>query len=172
MERVIRLSAFFLIFNSVSVFAVTGKKFPEMVVQGIESGSLSPETVKGKVTVVNLWATWCEACKVELKEMEGVFAPLLKNPKFNFAMVSLDKDPEKAKTWISENLKNPKEAMKYLYKDPEFKFAEKFADETFPVTLVINQKGEVVHIHEGYDENSNQTEVIAKQVRELLPSGS
>lgn len=109
---------------------------------------------------------------MELKEMEGVFAPLLKNPKFNFAMVSLDKDPEKAKTWISENLKNPKEAMKYLYKDPEFKFAEKFADETFPVTLVINQKGEVVHIHEGYDENSNQTEVIAKQVRELLPSGS
>lgn len=48
MERVIRLSAFFLIFNSVSVFAVTGKKFPEMVVQGIESGSLSPETVKEK----------------------------------------------------------------------------------------------------------------------------
>ncbi|MDA9951527.1 TlpA family protein disulfide reductase [Oligoflexaceae bacterium] len=148
--------------------AVTAKRFPNLKLSGLEKGELSRETIKGKVTIVNLWATWCEACKVELKEMEHVFSKLKSNENFSFAMVTLDKDPEKAVEWIKENLKRPSEALAQSYKDPEFSLAEKFSDDTFPVTLVVDQKGDVVKVYEGFEEGSNQTEEMANLVKKIL----
>lgn len=149
-------------------FAHAKKSFPDMELKGTDEQVLSPATLKGKVTVVNLWATWCEACKVELKEMETLFKPLRKDPSFQFAMVTLDKDPEKAVAWVKENLKDPESAMRELYNDPEFSLAEKFAGDTFPVTLIVDKNAQVVKVHEGYDEKSAQTASIAKEVKLLL----
>ncbi len=97
------------------------------------AGKLDEASLSGKVNVVNFWATWCEACKVELVEMEEEFSSLIKeNKDFQFSFVSLDKDPKKAEAWVKKNLKNPELFLKYLFKDPEFKSAEKLEIESFP----------------------------------------
>ena len=168
MKFFIGAMVFGVLYTPLALATTVNKSFPNLEVQGVEKGVLSPKTVKGKVTVVNLWATWCEACKVELKEMETEFKELESDKRFQFAMVTLDKDPEKAKTWITENLKDPEKALKQLYKDPDFTFAEQFAGDTFPVTLIVDQSGKVIKIHEGYDEKSGQTAEIVGDVKKLL----
>src|SRR5690606_4632196 len=106
--------------------------------------------------------TWCEACKVELVEFEDQLRPYLANKDFQTAFVSLDKDPSKAVAWFQSNLKEPETYLKSLYIDPEFQAADTLAVDSFPMTLVIDQAGKVVHVQKGFVEGEGTTEKLVK----------
>ena len=44
-----------------------GKKFPEVVINDFATGQefKSTEYLKGKVSMVNVWASWCITCRAE-----------------------------------------------------------------------------------------------------------
>jgi thiol-disulfide isomerase/thioredoxin len=132
------------------------------------SQNLDQKTMSGKVNVVNFWATWCEACKVELVEMEQEFSKLMENKDFKFSFVSLDKDPSKAEAWVRANLKNPEKFIKHLYKDPSFETAEDLEIDSFPMTVVTGKDLKVSMIQRGFTENSGSTKKIAEQAEKLL----
>lgn len=122
-----------------------------------------------KVTVINFWATWCTACKVELKEMKAEFAELFKSPKFEFAMIALDSNPKLAVDWVKSNLADDR-LLKQLYHDPEFKLAEDMGIDEFPMTFLVDAKGKIVKIHRGFKEGEGSTKKIAEAATELLAS--
>lgn len=47
--------------------ALVGKKFPSFTLIALneERGMLSEEDITGEVALVNVWATWCYACRIE-----------------------------------------------------------------------------------------------------------
>lgn len=157
-----------LIPSNMASAVVSGDVLPTIEVKHHESGQLDQAKLNGKVTVINFWATWCAACKVELKEMEEQFKVFGDEKDFNAAYVSLDKDPRKAVEWFSGNLKDPNQMLKSLYIDSAFQTAEKLKVESFPMTFVIDKNGKIAKIHEGFKEGENSTEEIAKAVAELL----
>jgi len=61
------------------------------LLQGIEVGHLS-RALRGKGTVVNVWATWCNSCKGELPAMQWL-ASHYGPSALNVALVSVD-EPE------------------------------------------------------------------------------
>ena len=145
-----------------------GETFPQKLrIAHMTGAELSPDGMSGKVTVINFWATWCKACKVELKEMESLLAPLLKDPNFRFAFVSLDKDPAQAQAWVTENLKL-KDFMATLHKDPEFAAANELGVDAFPMTFVIDQKGKVTKVQRGFEEGKGLTEGLIAEAKSLL----
>src|SRR3989304_2496103 len=46
--------------------ADTGQKAPDMPMPGIEGGVVRLDSFKGKVIVLNFWATWCPPCRKEM----------------------------------------------------------------------------------------------------------
>jgi peroxiredoxin len=60
------------------------------------------EHYRGAVTLVNIWATWCEPCKVEMPAMEKVFQSLAPRG-FKIAAVSIDEgSPEDVRAFGRE----------------------------------------------------------------------
>ena len=152
---------------SVALGIDKGEIMPKIDINHMENGVLNNATFTGKVTVVNFWATWCAACKVEIKEMERAFVRLLDDERFQLAFVSLDKDPVKAQQWFDANV-DLEDFKKKLYKDPEFKIAELLDVDSFPMTLIIDGAGKVVHVQRGFKEGEGTTEKIASYAESML----
>ena len=67
-----------LLFEKMGIVAPKSSKMaPEFKLNNIRGGTTELSDFKGKVVLVNFWATWCAACVEEMEEMEigpfGIF---------------------------------------------------------------------------------------------------
>lgn len=93
---------------------------------------------KGKVVVMNLWATWCAPCKTEMPTLAKLAAEYAGKPVAVVA-VSIDKPEQKAEAeaFIAKN------APLAFYNDPEAKFPWRLAPaaDGMPTTLILGKDG-------------------------------
>lgn len=95
---------------------------------------------KGKVIFINLWATWCGPCRVEMPSIQSLYNTVDKD-KVVFVMLALDqKDPfNKVNKYIRD-----KEFTFPVY-FPATSLPEMLQVRSIPTTFVINSQGVVVH---------------------------
>jgi thiol-disulfide isomerase/thioredoxin len=83
--------------------AKSPKTPPEISFQGADGRSMSLADFKGKIVLVNLWATWCVPCREEMPALDKLQAEL-GGPNFQVAAINVDtRNPDKPKTWLQEN---------------------------------------------------------------------
>ena len=90
-------------FGDVSPVAV-GAEAPEFRVTDLGTGdSVSlRDRYKGKVTLVNIWATWCVPCRAEMPSMEQLYTALAPRG-FAIAAVSIDEgSPDEVRGFARE----------------------------------------------------------------------
>ncbi len=151
---------------SASVFAVAeGEMMPAVEIKSADGKTNL--NWKGKTTVLNFWATWCEACKVELKEMNADFTKLHARSDAVVGYVSLDKEPEKAKAYLEEVFGKEGPVTKRIAHDSTFAAADKLGVDSFPMTLVIDKTGKIVKIQRGFKEGEGSTKNILKTTESL-----
>lgn len=162
---------------SVASFAdvpVPGANFPAIEILHVATSTKVPVVKLGTVTMVNLWATWCEACKVELSEMEKNLLPITSGPgrsKLDLKFVSLDKEPAKAQAWFKQNTTATEVMLGNLYSDAGFELAEKLEADSFPMTVVIGKDGKIIHVERGFkagQAGSDQVKKIAALLKSAL----
>ena len=81
-----------------------GARAPDMRVEDLATGdSVNLRArYKGKVTLLNIWATWCIPCRQEMPSMQKAYAQL-KDRGFTIAAVSIDEgDPDGVKAFARE----------------------------------------------------------------------
>lgn len=93
------------------------------------------ETTKGKIVLVNFWATWCPPCIAEMPSMQKLYKDY--KDKVTFVFVSDE----------SFNVVNPfLEKNNYTFKvyQPVTNYNNIFKVSSIPKTFLINQKGNVI----------------------------
>lgn len=70
---------------------VEGQAFPSSVLEFISRGSDSPQSLQGKVLVLNIWATWCPPCRREMPSLDRLSKILDPN---HFAVIGLSTDAD------------------------------------------------------------------------------
>ena len=109
---------------------------------GSETVSLS--SYRGKVVLVDFWASWCAPCLVSLPLYEELRKELPAGD-FQVVAVNLDKEPKKALRFLKDRgVGFPSVA------DPHGRIPETFGLETMPTSYLIDRTGRVRYVHEGF----------------------
>ncbi len=93
---------------------------------------------KGKMLVLNFWATWCPPCMEEIPSLERLTTSAEKQQE-DLAVLAVSVDKSAAD--IEKALPNLKLNVAL---DPEGKVAESYGTKKFPETYIIDRQGEIV----------------------------
>lgn len=115
---------------------------------------------RGKVVLIDFWATWCGPCKKELPELAKMYAELGKSG-FVVLAISVDEDRGEAQRFATAR----KMALPLL-SDTTGEVAARYDLPKMPTSFLVDKKGVVRLVHEGYKAGDERK--IAAEVRKLL----
>lgn len=79
-----------------------GRKLPELAFQDGTGATKTLADWRGKVVLLNLWATWCVPCRKEMPALDAL-QKRLGGPGFEVVAVNIDtRFPDKPKAWLQE----------------------------------------------------------------------
>lgn len=108
----------------------------EFTLSKLDGGRLPLNTMKGKVVVLDFWATWCGPCRVQHPLYEQVKSRFKDNSDVVFLAVSTDED----RSLVKPFLERQKWSKEVLYEDG---LAGYFRVNSIPTTIVLDRSGEV-----------------------------
>ena len=124
-----------------------GQKAPNFEVQMFDGSTVKLADLKGKVVLLNFWATWCPPCRAELARVEKDIIEKFKGEPFVFLPVSRG---EKRATVAAF-----REKMGYTFPmglDTDGRVYAEYAQTYIPRNFLIDKNGVVVKASVGYDE--------------------
>ena len=125
-----------------------GDTMPAFTIVSDDGTQLRPSSLKGKVILVNFFATWCPPCQKELAEIQSTLWPKYKdNDKFKLLVIGREhSDSELAKY-------NEKKGFTFpLYPDKNRAVYGAFATSLIPRSYLIGKNGKVIAATSGYTE--------------------
>lgn len=108
-------------------------------VKDLDGNKLDMKDLKGKVIFLNLWATWCGPCRVEMPSIQNLYNDVDKD-RVAFVMLSLDQENQQKKIVQFVNDKDYTFPV-YLPASPLPKLLRV---NTIPTTFIIGPDGKVV----------------------------
>ena len=126
----------------------------------------SLKDAKGKIVVVNFWATWCGPCHALEPIFSRVAAEFQPNPDVFFLAADCDEDESLVKPYLEEH--KPHTPM--VFADGLDRF---FTVNSFPTVLVIDRTGRIAFRSDGFDPDSFESDLTAAVRRTValpLPS--
>ena len=133
---------------------------PDFTLRQIDGPNLRLGEQRGRVVMVNFWATWCGPCRVELPHLSRLHEKYRASG-FVLLGVNIDEDPNAAKALAGKlGLKFP------VLLDTDRRVVGAYDLNAMPATVLIDKDGRVRHLYRGYREGVEAT--YEQQVRELL----
>lgn len=118
-----------------------GADAPELILPMPNDKDLALSSMKGKVVLIDFWASWCAPCRKELPNVKRCYEKY-KNKGFEILGVSLDKDRD---AWLgaisSEGLTWPQVSdLKFWQSEA----CQIYAVQSIPYTVLIDKEGKII----------------------------
>jgi len=112
-----------------------GKPAPAFALSDGHGQEISSNSLKGKVWLINFWATWCGPCREEMPAL-NTLQQQFKDKGLAVIGINIDSNRELAQKFIQE----AKLSFLILH-DPEMKCHDAYQVFTYPTTFLVDQKG-------------------------------
>jgi thiol-disulfide isomerase/thioredoxin len=121
-------------------------------------GTVSLDSLRGKVVLIDFWASWCEPCRRSFPWMSALYDRYA--PKgFDIVAIDLDKSRDAAEAFLGEF-----HAPFQVAFDPSGKTAEAFKVSAMPSSFLVDRTGAILYAHAGFD--PKKTEPLEALVKE------
>ena len=115
------------------------KPAPEITVNSLNNLPLKLSALKGKVVLLNFWATWCPPCREEIPSMMKLNSAMAGKP-FQMVAVSID---EGGKQDVESYLKESGHKLP-VYLDPDGSASKLYGVTGVPESFIIDKQGVIV----------------------------
>ena len=158
-SRLNRLFLFATLFFSQSIY--TTEIAPLFSGFDVNSGQeIALEDYRGKVVLLDFWASWCAPCLASLPAYDALRAEL-GTEDFDVVSVNVDANPQDAVDFLSE-----RPVSFPVIIDPESEIGISYNIRTLPRAFLLNQSGEIVISYSSYKEEDKKT--LRRQIIELI----
>jgi thiol-disulfide isomerase/thioredoxin len=130
-----------------------------------DGSAYSLKDTKGKVLVVNFWATWCGPCHALEPLFARVAADFQANADVLFLAADCDEDESLVKTYLEQD--KPRTAV--VFADGLDRF---FTVNSFPTVMVIDRMGKISYRSDGFEPDTFEVNLAAAVRRALAPAGA
>lgn len=123
-----------------------GEQMPAFTIVSDNGTKLASSSMKGKVILVNFFATWCPPCQKELAAVQETLWPKYKDNK-NFELLVIGRehtDADLQKYNEKKNFTFP------LYPDKSRAIFDAFAKNLIPRSYLIGKDGKIIYATKGY----------------------
>jgi thiol-disulfide isomerase/thioredoxin len=124
-----------------------GEPVPSIVVRAVRGGgTIDLGSMKGKVILLDIWASWCGPCREEMPLLDDM-AARLKDKGIEVVAVSIDEEKAAAETFLSAR---PKWTLTVAH-DPKGKVPELLQPPKMPTSYLIDGQGILRYVNAGFE---------------------
>ncbi|MFI5372658.1 MAG: TlpA family protein disulfide reductase [Candidatus Eisenbacteria bacterium] len=124
-------------------------------------GAVALDSLRGRVVLIDFWASWCDPCRQSFPWMDSLRARL--GPRgFEVVAIDLDKDRSLAEEFLDRHpVRFP------VGFDPDGRVAEAYHVSAMPSSFVVGPDGEILMTHAGFERR--KTAAVETTIVQALP---
>ncbi|MBK5272148.1 MAG: TlpA family protein disulfide reductase [Bacteroidia bacterium] len=131
---------------------------PEIALPGVSGDTIRLSSLKGKVVLLDFWASWCAPCRISNKHMVKLY-PKYKEKGFEILGISLD---DNMKGWLKAVKKDKISWLQVIDRGGwEAQTAIKWKIESIPTSYLIDKEGRLIDM-------DLEPKDLEKKLKELL----
>jgi peroxiredoxin len=133
---------------------------PDFTLHTMNGPNLRLQEQRGRVVMVNFWATWCGPCRQEMPQLDRLYQ---KYHAAGFVLLGVNVDDDQRK---AAEVAGKLGVTFPVLLDTDKTVSKLYELSTMPSTVIIDREGKVRYVHRGY--LSGYEDNYEKQIRELL----
>ncbi|QDU41682.1 Thiol-disulfide oxidoreductase ResA [Symmachiella dynata] len=123
--------------------ALVGEMAPDFTLKLMQGGDFHLADQKGKIIILDFWATWCGPCMQAMPQVDGV-AREFEGQQVELITVNLEENPERISQTLERLKLSPTVAL-----DQDGAVADKYSATSIPQTVIIDRDGKIVRLFIG-----------------------
>ncbi len=135
----------------------------DFTLPNLNNSKVQLSSLKGKVVILDFWATWCGPCIGELPKLVKLYEEYSKNPNVVFYNIDVDEQPK-----IIQEFMTKKGYSFNVLLASGTDVQKQYGVEAIPTKFLIDKKGRIQYKHIGADPKEDIVAQLSKEIDELL----